>query len=85
MRSWKKVTTAMSTMLRANFHKTVKTLVPLEEVHVSEGEIGARGDAFENACLIQVGVEGGYATAYLSDEQVKRLVKALNAYLEATP
>jgi hypothetical protein len=72
------------TVLRENFHKVVKTLLPLEDVHVSQGEIAARGD-FEHACLIQVGTDGAYATSYLSDEQVRRLVKALNAYLEATP
>ena len=71
-------------MLRANFHKTVKTLLSLEDIHVSQGEIAARGDV-EHACLVQVGTDGAYATSYLSDEQVRRLVKALNAYLEAVP
>jgi hypothetical protein len=48
------------------------------EINVSSGEYG-QGD--KQHCLIQIGKEGFYHTAYLTDKQVEQLVSALIGYL----
>lgn len=63
---------------RDEFFVSVKTLEP-QTVNVAEGDTFP--GATEPACLIQIGVEGNYTCAYLNDEQVKTLAKALLDYL----
>jgi hypothetical protein len=77
---------AIGTIEREDFFLAMRTEESSVQINVSASDSLETKSGFDWLCLIQIGQEGNYTCAYLSDDLVDVLIKTLQAYrLTDTP